>query len=119
MVGSPPIFEKIQIMAAPIKNTCPDIDKYIKWIKAALVKERDLSRMNEKDVFDSAVSMSNELEECIGYLENMRTSNGELRDWGTGLEEELHQAATEISNLEDKVAELEQKIEEYERQLTR
>ena len=46
-------------MAAPIKNTCPDIDKYINWIKAALVKERDLSRMNEKDVFDSAVSMSN------------------------------------------------------------
>ena len=105
-------------MAAPIKNTCPDIDKYIQWIKQALVKERYLQGYSEKEVFDAAVAMANELEECIGYLENMRTSNGELRDWGTGLEEELHQAATEISNLEDKVAELEQKIEEYERQLT-
>jgi len=90
-------------MAAPIKNTCPDIDKYIKWIKMAIVKERDLQRMKESDVFDAAVSMANELESCIGYLEDLRASNDALRCWGEGLEEELHDAAQQISELEDKI----------------
>mgnify|MGYP000013396572 CR=1 FL=1 len=31
----------------PIKHTCPDIDKYIKWIKFEIVKDRDLKNMNE------------------------------------------------------------------------
>lgn len=94
-------------MAAPIKHTCPDIDKYIKWIKMALVEERDLQRMKESDVFDCAVSMSNELYNCIGYLEDLRASNDTLRKWGEVLEEELHDAAQYISELEDKLAAIE------------
>lgn len=90
-------------MAAPIKNTCPDIDKYIKSIKYAIVKQRDLSRLNETDLLDVASSMSSELESCIDYLEDMRKLNGQLRDWGTTLEDELYEAATTINELEEQL----------------
>ena len=66
----------------PIKHTCPDIDKYIKWIKFEIVKDRDLKNMDEKELFDAASSMSSQLESCIDYLEEMRKSNETLRNWG-------------------------------------
>jgi len=66
----------------PIKHTCPDIDKYIKWIKYEIVNDKDLKNMNEKDLFDAASSMSSQLESCIDYLEELRRSNETLRNWG-------------------------------------
>ena len=66
----------------PIKHTCPDIDKYIKWIKMTIVKDRDLKNMDEKELFDAASSMASELDNCIGYLEELRKSNDTLRCWG-------------------------------------
>lgn len=66
----------------PIKHTCPDIDKYIKWIKNEIVKDRDLRNMDEKELFDVASSMSSQLESCIDYLEELRMSNETLRNWG-------------------------------------
>ena len=96
-------------MAAPVKNTCPDIDKYIRWIKMALVEERYLKGYNEREVFDAAVSMANELESCIGYLEDLRSSNDSLRCWGECLEEELHDAGQQINDLENHLEELKEK----------
>ena len=66
----------------PIKHTCPDIDKYIKSIKYEIIKDRDLRNMDEKELFNSASSMSSELERCIDYLEELRNSNHTLRIWG-------------------------------------
>ena len=66
----------------PIKHTCPDIDKYIKLIKMEIVKDRDLRNMDEKELFDAASSMASELDNCIGYLEELRKSNDILRRWG-------------------------------------
>ena len=91
-------------MAAPVKNTCPEIDKYIKWIKQARTEERDLKRMSENDVLNSAISMSNELYECIGYLESLRTSNDQLRSWGESLTDELQESASIINELENKLS---------------
>lgn len=82
----------------PIKHTCPDIDKYIKWIKGEIIKDRDLKNMDEKELFDAASSMSSQLESCIDYLEELRKSNETLRNWG--IEES------------DKVDELEQEIQQ-------
>ena len=31
--------------------------------------------MDEREIFDSASSMASELENCIGYLEELRSSN--------------------------------------------
>jgi thiamine kinase-like enzyme len=86
-------------MSAPIKYTCPDIDKYIKWIKMALTKPRDLQKLNERDLFDAAEQMANELESCIDYLEDLRKSNGALRDWGEELEKRVEELENEIVSL--------------------
>lgn len=87
----------------PIKHTCPDIDKYIKWIKMEIVKDRDLKNMDEKELFDAASSMSTQLESCIEYLEELRKSNDTLRTWG--IEE-----ADEVDSLNNYIAELENKL---------
>ena len=98
-------------MAAPVKHTCPDIDKYIKSIKQAIYRDRDLKNMDEKELYEAASSMGSELECCIDYLEDLRKSNGELREWGEELDKELRDAADEIYNLEQKIEELQSKKE--------
>ena len=90
-------------MAAPIKHTCPEIDRYIKSIKQTIVEERYLRDYTEKEVFDAAVSMANKLECCIDYLESLRSSNEILRNWGKELTDELESAATYINDLENKI----------------
>jgi len=80
----------------PIKHTCPDIDKYIKWIKMTIVKDRDLKNMDEKELFDASSSMASELDNCIGYLEELRKSNDTLRCWGI---EEAHR----VDELEERL----------------
>ncbi len=88
----------------PIKHTCPDIDKYIKWIKRVIVNDRDLKDMDEKDLFDAAKAMSSQLEYCINYLEELRESNQALRNWGIA---EAH----EVDRLNNYVEELEVKLQ--------
>jgi hypothetical protein len=89
----------------PIKHTCPDIDKYIKWIKSDITQDRHLRNMDEKDLFDVASTMSSRLEDCIGYLEELRSSNDTLRCWG--IEE-----AEEVDSLKNYVEELEEKLKD-------
>jgi len=87
-------------MAAPVKHTCPDIDKYIKWIQMSICKKRDIKTMTEEELRDTCSAMNSQLEECIDYLEQLRSANGELRDWGEGLDKELEEAANRIYDLE-------------------
>ena len=94
----------------PIKHTCPDIDKYIKWIKYDIVEDRHLKNMNEQDLYDAASTMSTTLENCIGYLEELRNSNDILRYWGIG-------EAGRVDELEDIIEELENEFAEYKQTL--
>lgn len=91
----------------PIKHTCPDIDKYIKWIKSDIKQDRYLKNMDEKELYDTASTMASRLEDCIGYLEELRNSNDTLRSWG--IEE-----AEKVDSLENYVEELEEKIKDSE-----
>ena len=91
----------------PIKHTCPDIDKYIKWIKSDIEQDRYLKTMDEKELYDTASKMASRLEDCIGYLEELRNSNDTLRVWG--IEE-----AEKVDSLENYVEELEGKIKDSE-----
>jgi len=88
----------------PIKHTCPYIDKYIKSIRKVLYNDRQLKELDTDDLYDVASDMAYELESCIDYLEELRASNDELRQWG------IEEA--------DKVDELELKIEEIEQEGT-
>lgn len=84
----------------PIKHTCPDIDKYIKWIKFEIIQDRDLRNMSEDDLRDSASRMSSTLQDCIGYLEELRSSNDTLRKWGIGEAEEVDKLESKLSEYE-------------------
>ena len=87
----------------PIKATCPDIDKYIKWIKMEIVKDRDLKNMDQDELFNAASSMSSQLSSCIDYLEELRESNSTLREWGV-------EEAEKADEFERKIYELELKL---------
>lgn len=65
----------------PVKYTCPDIDRAIRSIKSAIVKDMDLKGMDERELRETASAMSDELGCCIDYLEDLRSSNDKLRRW--------------------------------------
>ena len=82
-------------MAAPVKNTCPDIDRAIKHLKTAIAEIADI--VEDKDHFRSIFY---EIDSAIGYFEELRSANDSLRQWGLQLEEELQCAADTINDLE-------------------
>ena len=93
-------------MAAPIKHTCPEIDKYIKSIKYQIHRQRDFDNMSEGDIQDVVRNMNDELENCIEYLESLRNSNHTLREWGEDLESKLNNAESSIYELEEQLKSL-------------
>ena len=88
-------------MSAPVKHTCPDIDRAIKHLKTALLEIKDA--IEDRQTFNSIES---EIDSAIGYFEDLRKSNDELRAWGEDLDKDLNNAADEIYTLEQKVEEL-------------
>lgn len=95
-------------MSAPVKNTCPDIDKAIKKIKKAYTIARDARCRFEKgtDEYIDFSDIEDELMFLEGDLEDLREDNAKLRDWGESLEDQLQVAAEEINNLENKIEQL-------------
>ena len=88
----------------PIKHTCPDIDRYIKAIKQVLYKDRELKGLEYDDLFNAAADMSYELESCIDYLEELRASNDELRQWGIEEADKADDFELKIEELENEGA---------------
>jgi predicted nuclease with TOPRIM domain len=85
----------------PIKHTCPDIDRYIKLIRSEIVRRMDLQGLNEEQLFDTAMSMSDQLENCVGYLEELRSSNHELRMWGVDEANAVDELQSELDELKE------------------
>lgn len=81
-------------MSAPVKHTCPDIDKVIKWIRDCEGEEIDKYFIKN----------------IVVDLEELREANSKLRNWGESLEEELHEAALRIDDLENTIEELKETI---------
>lgn len=68
----------------PIKHTCPDIDWVIRRVNDAMKSAKDGMKMCDSDsdewsCFDNIID---ELYQVEGKLEQLRTSNDELRQWG-------------------------------------
>lgn len=92
-------------MAAPVKNTCPDIDRGIKALKQAMSEIRD--GIEDKQ---AVRSIEIEIDTAIAYFEEVRSANESLRSWGKELEDEIESSANYINDLEEKVASLEKDL---------
>lgn len=92
-------------MAAPVKNTCPDINKAIKNVQAALRIAHNGMKRHEKreDDYIDFDDIDTELRNLEGELEDLRNANASLREWGEGLTDELESSANYINELEQKV----------------
>lgn len=103
----------------PVRNTCPDIDRLQKTIKD--IQSDFASFKDTDDVNDFLESMSNaswELKDIYDTLEELRSANSALRDWGhelTSLAEQMEsEKDTEIEELQNEISAKESEIEDLE-----
>jgi len=94
-------------MTAPIKNSCPDIDKGITIVEQITFYLNPISKdiksysiQDIEDVIDSVISMLPSIEE---QFEEARSVNSDLRSW---VEEELEKKEKEIEDLENELEEM-------------
>ena len=81
-------------MPAPIKHTCPKIDKAIKLAK-------NIQGSIDNELSDKEVrSIQSDIESLIDYFEECRHDNDYLRDWAKECEEENNKLQEEINLLE-------------------
>lgn len=93
-------------MSAPVKMTCPDIDKIIKSLRSALrTAEHGLKNFKGEDCGEYFKDIEYDLDGLEWELEDLRKSNASLREWGDDLENQLEIAANEINDLENKLEE--------------
>lgn len=94
-------------MSAPVKNTCPDIDKVIKELLSIQREAEYGMKEHERDTDDHQRYKDIEwpIDQIIDQLEDLRTANAALRDWGEELE-------YKVANLEDEKYLIEQQLEE-------
>lgn len=85
-------------MAAPVRNTCPDVDKAKQHLKYAT---KIINQEMQERVMTAQILYS--LEEAGALLETVRDHNAILRHWGEGLEENVHEAGIEIAMLEARI----------------
>lgn len=85
-------------MPAPVKNTCPDIDKAIKCLKTAMKEVAEA--IEDKQIIRS---IEIEIDNAIGYFEQLRNDNDSLRSWGNELNDEVESSANYINELENKI----------------
>lgn len=93
-------------MSAPVKNTCPDIDKGIKLIENAIkiISRRRMEIDSNSDEDDVLYDILYLIEDVPGILEDLRRDNSALRDWGHDLDKQLEESANIINELEVKLS---------------
>jgi|GEM_PF-2338118 len=109
---------------APISNTCPTINSIISKMESALNDAKYILNHPEEDSTDEAKLIIEELTDAISGMEDIRTDNHTLREWGNEeydradyAEDERDDALRDKELLEDEVSELKSKIEELEEEL--
>lgn len=75
-------------MGAPIKHTCPDIDRAIKLADEAIkIAEYAMKHVDKSsDEYDWFREIINNIEDIEPILEDLRTANAMLREYGEALE---------------------------------
>lgn len=82
----------------PTGNTCGDIDGIIAGINSAIEFCDQGSEPEIEDLIDALHDIEHGLYGLEDSLEQLRTANGKLRDWG-------HEEAKEVDRLEEELSE--------------
>jgi chromosome segregation ATPase len=117
----------------PVKHTCPDINRMIITITDIVKQMNSCNSEDEKETLLEQITDWKHDLECIGVgnrcdLEDLRSSNSALRDWGQEMyndaeerenerdkyEEECESLKDEISDLEKENSKLIDKIDELQ-----
>jgi chromosome segregation ATPase len=96
----------------PVRHTCPDIDRIIKSLKDAMEECKNTDEIDGNYII-------NELRGLESDLEDLRTSNSKLRDWGNALVDDLEEQDTRIEELENENETLKSKLDDAEEALKR
>jgi ElaB/YqjD/DUF883 family membrane-anchored ribosome-binding protein len=104
---------------APIKHTCPIIDSIIAEMESAKGEAEYILKNKNEDSEIEARAIIVALESAIGIIEDVRTANSTLREWGNDeyeraeeAEKREAEALREIEDLKDRILELKDNIEE-------
>ena len=106
---------------APVGHTCPDINIVIRSIRSALNDCKGGKNLAERDsdfytLFDSIES---ELWGVEDQMEELRTCNSKLRDWGEESEEKANSLENQVSSLEERISQLTDEISYLNNKLSR
>lgn len=80
-------------MSAPIKHTCPDIDKALKYLKSA--RQQLANNLDDTDIR----WINGDLDSVESILEDLRSSNDSLRSWGHDLEKEIEELNEQMGKM--------------------
>lgn len=93
-------------MSAPVKYTCPDIDKIIADI-TEVVKEVQYTDNDEREALEAKLNFVDNLDKYTGRwynpLEELRASNSGLREWGEEQEVRADDLEADVKRLECEV----------------
>lgn len=99
--------------SAPVKNTCTDIDSLISDLDSIYDDLIKLSNQEEIDT-QELKQLASSLYSCYfsndSQLEKLRTTNSDLRQWGTDWRDEAEEFESKIKELELKLEEAEDTI---------
>jgi chromosome segregation ATPase len=90
-------------MGAPVRNTCPDIDSVIKSIKEAMTMVQDADDLTLNQISDAFSAVYYLLDGLENQLEDLRSDNSSLRNWGLELEERVEELENELWELKSEV----------------
>ena len=104
---------------APVGNTCPMIDSVIDIIRTALneaewlLKNKNDEEAIMSEIEDSATSILN-IQQAIDIMEDIRTANYELRDWGNDMHDEAESWCEKYNDVASDLEYANGKIQELE-----
>jgi peptidoglycan hydrolase CwlO-like protein len=90
-------------MGAPVRNTCPNIDSVIKSITDAMRIARDADDLTLNQISDAFTDIYDLLDGLENQLEDLRSDNSSLRNWGLELEEKVEKLENELWELKSEV----------------
>jgi predicted nuclease with TOPRIM domain len=104
----------------PVGYTCPLIDEALQLHEQLVSQVENLISGDFRNLVHIVEILKDMVEEDHRFkeaMEEIRSANEQLRDWGHEEEENVKEAERELSNCEDKLGDVEQALQEREEEI--